>query len=147
MNRVMVFGVLVVGCVLFLSCLKHCFSRNKYLKHIEIFAFLVYFYGFLYFTFFSREVGDNALVRLQLLRSYKRVFAFDSGFLNIIKQIFTEGLNAGLDSIHIESTEPLERIILNILLFVPFGYMLPCLFKKLQKALWEVVLIGFFARW
>lgn len=56
-------------------------------------------------------------------------------------------LNVGLDSIHIESTEPLERIILNILLFVPFGYMLPCLFKKLQKALWEVVLIGFFARW
>lgn len=144
MNRVIVFSVLVMCCVLFLSCLKHCFSKNKYIKYIEIFAFLIYFYGFLYFTFFSREAGDDVLVRLQLLRSYKRAFAFDSGFLHVIKQIFTEGLDSGLNSIHIESTETLEGIILNILLFVPFGYMLPCIFLKLQKALWGVVLIGFF---
>ena len=144
MNRSMVFGILVVGCVLFLSCLKFLFGKIKYIKYIEIFAFLIYFYGFLYFTFFSREAGDDVLLRLQLLRSYKRAFAFDSGFLHVIKQIFTEGLNSGLNSIHIESTETLEGIILNILLFVPLGYMLPCIFKKLQKALRGVVLIGFF---
>lgn len=144
MYRIIVFGILVVGCVLFLSCLKLLFGKNKYIKYIEIFAFLIYFYGFLYFTFFSREAGDNVLVRLQLLRSYKRAFAFDSGFLHVIKQIFTEGLNSGLNSIHIESTETLEGIVLNILLFVPLGYMLPCIFPKLQKALWGVVLIGLF---
>lgn len=49
-----------------------------------------------------------------------------------------------LGAYHIESTETLEGIILNILLFVPFSYMLPGIFKKLQKALWAVVLIGFF---
>lgn len=143
MNRVIIFSIPVVGCVLFLACLRYCFSKNKHIKYIEIFSFLIYLYGFLYFTFFSREAGDDALIRLQLLKSYKRAFAFDSGFLHVIKQIFTEGLNAGLDSIHIESTETLDGIILNILLFVPFGYMLPCLFKKLQKALWAVVLTGF----
>lgn len=140
----MVFGILVVGCVLFLSCLKFLFGKIKYIKYIEIFAFLIYFYGFLYFTFFSREAGDDVLLRLQLLRSYKRAFAFDSGFLHVIKQIFTEGLNSGLNSNHIESTKTLEGIILNILFFVPLGYMLPCIFKKLQKALWGVVLIVFF---
>lgn len=144
MNRVIIFSIPIVGCILSLACLRRCFSKNKYTKSIEIFSFLIYLYGFLYFTFFSREAGDDAFLRLQFLRSYKRAFAFDSGFLYVIKQIFTEGLNSGLNSIHIESTETLEGIILNIMLFVPFGYMLPCLFKKLQKALWKVVLTGFF---
>ena len=81
---------------------------------------------------------------LQPLRAYRLAFTFDSGFLHTIKQMFTEGLSAGFDSIHIESKKVLEGIILNILLFIPFGYILPCIFKKLQKALWGVVLIGFF---
>lgn len=83
-------------------------------------------------------------IRLQPLGAYRGAFIFDSGFLHVIKQIFTEGLSEGLNSIHIESTETLDGIILNILLFVPFGYMLPCLFKRFQKALWAVVLVGFF---
>lgn len=92
---------------------------------------------------FSREAGAVAVVRLQPLRSYRLAFTFDSGFLHVINQIFTQGLSKGFNSIHIESTESLKGIILNILLFIPFGYMLPCIFGKLQKALWGVVLIGF----
>lgn len=55
MNRIMVFSILVVGCVLFLSCLKLLLGKNKYIKCIEIFAFFIYFYGFLYFTFFQEK--------------------------------------------------------------------------------------------
>ncbi len=53
MNRVMVFGGLVVGCVAFLFCLKHFWGKNECVKYIEIF-FLSYLYGLLYFTFFKR---------------------------------------------------------------------------------------------
>ena len=79
----------------------------------------------MYFTFFSREAGPVAVIRLQPLRAYRLAFTFDAGFFHVIKQIFTQGLSEGFDSIHIESTESLEGIILNILLFIPFGYMLP----------------------
>lgn len=84
-----------------------------------------------YILYFSRETGDAAFIRFQRLRSYKRAFVFGSDFLHVIKQIFTKELNLGLNSIHIESTETLEGIILNILFFVPLGYILPCIFKKM----------------
>lgn len=55
MNRIIVFGILVIGFVLFFSCLKHLFGKNKYIKFIDIFAFLIYLYGFLYFAFFKKN--------------------------------------------------------------------------------------------
>lgn len=84
-----------------------------------------------------------AVVRLQPLSAYRMAFTFDAGFVHVIKQIFTQGLSEGFHAIHIESTESLEGIIRNILLFIPFGYVLPCILKRLQKVLWGVVLIGF----
>lgn len=143
MTRIIICSILVLGCLLILSCLQRFFSKNKYLLSITIIFFIIYLGGYLYFTFFSREAGPVAVIRLQPLRAYRLAFTFDAGFFHVIKQIFTQGLSGGVDSIHVESTESLEGIILNILLFIPFGYMLPCIFKKFQKALWGVILIGF----
>lgn len=144
MNQIVKFSILVIGCLLIFICLQHFFKKVKLEQFFKILLFVMYLCGFLYFTFFSREASSEAIMTLQPLKAYRKAFTFDSGFLHVVKQIFMEGLNAGFDSIHIESTETLEGIVLNILLFVPFGYMLPCLFKGLQKALWAVVLIGFF---
>lgn len=144
MNRIAICSILVLGCLLVLSCLQRHISKNKCFFVIKIIFFIIYFAGYLYFTLFSRETASVAVIRLQPLSAYRLAFTFDSGFFHVIKQIFTQGLSEGFNSIHIESTESLEGIILNILLFFPFGYMLPCIFSKLQKALWGVVLIGFF---
>lgn len=137
------FSILVIGGFLIFLCLQQYSYQNEYIQNIKRIIFIIYLGGYLYFTLFSREAGGTAFVWLQPLRSYRLAFTFDSGFLHVLKQIFTEGLSAGFDSVHIESTESLEGIILNILLFVPLGYMLPCIFRKLQKALCVVVLIGF----
>lgn len=144
MTRITKFSVLVAGCLAIFFCLQRYFKKIKYGQFIKVFLFVIYLFGFLYFTFFSREVGPEAIMTLQPLKSYRLAFTFDFGFGHVIKQIFTEGLSAGLASIHIESKKILEGIVLNILLFVPFGYMLPCIFKQLQKAWWRVILIGFF---
>lgn len=144
MTRIAICSILVLGCLLILFCLQRYFSKKKYFLSIKIVLFTIYLGGYLYFTFFSREAGAAAVFKLQPLRAYRLAFTFDSGFFYVIKQIFTQGLHEGFDSVHIESTESLEGIVLNILLFIPFGYMLPYIFKKLQKALWGVILIGFF---
>ena len=133
MNRIVVYSILFVGCELFLSCQKY-FGEKIIVKYIEIFVFLIYLYGLLYFTFLLRETGNNTLITFQPLRSYRRAFAFDSGFLHVLKQIFTGGLIEGLDSIHIESTETLDGIILNILRFVPFWVHAPLPFEKDRKS-------------
>ena len=46
------------------------------------------------------------------------------------------------DGIHIRSRGQLRIIVLNILLFVPFGYLLPVLWKKAGRW-WRTVLLGF----
>ena len=46
------------------------------------------------------------------------------------------------DGIHIRSWGQLRIIALNILLFVPFGYLLPVLWKKADRW-WKTVMIGF----
>lgn len=143
MIRILIISILVMGCLLILSCIQRYIKSVKKMWAVKIILFTIYLGGYLYFTFFSREAGAVAVVRLQPLRAYRLAFTFDSGFLHVIKQIFTQGLSEGFNSIHIESTESLKGIILNILLFIPFGYMLPCIFRKLQKAFWGVVLIGF----
>lgn len=143
MIRILTISILVLGCLLTLFCIQRCIKSARKVWAVKIILFTIYFGGYLYFTFFSREAGAVAVIRLQPLRAYRLAFTFDSGFLHVIKQIFTQGLGKGFNSIHIESTESLKGIILNILLFIPFGYMLPCIFRKLQKALWSVILIGF----
>lgn len=142
MTRVVIYSTLVLGCLLIFLCLK-LYPNIKFLENIKIILFTIYLGGYLYFTFLSRVTESEAVVRLQPLNAYKLAFTFDSGFLHVIMQILTEGPRAGFGSVHIESTETLEGIILNILLFIPFGYMLPFIFRKLQKVLWSVVLIGF----
>lgn len=143
MIRVLTISILVLGCLLTLFCIQRYIKSARKVWAVKIILFTIYLGGYLYFTFFSREAGAVAVIRLQPLRSYRLAFTFDSGFLHVINQIFTQGLSKGFNSIHIESTESLKGIILNILLFIPFGYMLPCIFGKLQKVLWGVVLIGF----
>lgn len=143
MTRITQFSILVIGCLANFFCLQRYFKKMKYGQLIKEILFAVYLYGFLYFTFFSREAGSEAIMTLQLFKSYRFAITFDFGFSHVIKQIFTEGLSAGLASIHIVAKKTFEGIILNILLFIPLGYMLPCIFRKLGKALWKVILIGF----
>lgn len=46
------------------------------------------------------------------------------------------------DGIHIQNWGQLRIIVLNILLFVPFGYLLPVLWNKADRW-WKTVLLGF----
>lgn len=54
--------------------------------------------------------------------------------------LLTEGFPAG---IRLVTTEPLEGVILNILLYLPMGFLLPLIMPKLRIG--RVVLIGFLA--
>ena len=87
----------------------------------------------------------SARIQLVFLKGYRTVFAFDSGILGIFKELFTEGPVSGLSGIHFVSTEPLEGVILNILLYIPMGYLLPVLWSSLARGkwMWKVLVLGF----
>jgi|GEM_PF-1829807 len=90
---------------------------------------LIYVAGLLYVTLLSREPGSATTVIVKDLTGYRDSFEFDLGFIGFLRLLKNKQIGAGLDTVHVSSIVSLEEIILNILLFVPFGYLMPTIFK------------------
>lgn len=76
-----------------------------------------------YVLFVMRDPGKAAKVNLEPFRVLQRAIQIGDG-------------------IHVRSWGQLRIILLNILLFVPFGYLLPVLWKKADRW-WKTMLLGF----
>ena len=101
------------------------FSRLMWL------VFFVYILGNLYFTMLSRTFGSGTQVDLRPFKSYFELAgAVSVDFENAV----------GFMALFLDGTNSLDRLILNILLYYPLGYLLPILFPKLKPK--HVILIG-----
>lgn len=141
MDQVTEILILILGMML-LTLLLRGKKKNHFSKIMLWVIFLIYLCGNLYFTLFSRTVGSIARIEQELLRNYKNALAFDGGFIETFYQLLTEGLPA-LERIKIQSMSSAREIILNILLYVPMGYMLPLLFDTWKAK--KVIHTGFLA--
>ena len=95
-------------------------QREK--KHAGWLAVL-YAAACVYVLFVMRNPGKAAKVNLEPFRVLQRAIRIGDG-------------------IHVRNWGQLRIILLNILLFVPFGYLLPVLWKKADRW-WITVLLGF----
>ncbi len=137
--RVILISLVVLGMAVLLPGLLRLFhgKHHRWILHL---VFMVYLTGNLYFTILFREEMPEAMYELELFGAFRRSIRLDFGILGTIRRLLTEGLPAG---IRIVSTESLEGQILNILLYVPMGYLLRFVWPKLRFA--QVILIGFLA--
>ena len=135
--RIILASLLILEVVVLLLGLLHLF-QGKQCKWIIRIVFGVYLMGNLYFTLLFREELPETLYELELFGAYRRSLQLDSGILGTIKHLLKDGLSGG---IQIESAMYLEGVTLNILLYVPMGYLLPIVWPKLR--VWHVILIGF----
>ena len=141
MDQVTEILILILGMV-FSTLLLRRRERNRFSTFMLWVIFLIYLCGNLYFTLFSRTVGSIARIEQELLSNYKKALAFDGGFIETFYQLLTEGLPA-LERIRIQSMTSAREIILNILLYIPMGYMLPLLFEAWKAK--KVIRTGFLA--
>ena len=88
-----------------------------------------YFLTLIYLTFLTREPAPIYHYRISLFGAARRGLEFGGGVVS--------GLLNG--DVRVSNWSSLEGIILNILLFVPFGYLVPSLFPRLR----HVVLLAF----
>jgi glycopeptide antibiotics resistance protein len=135
--RVILLTLIVLGMAVLLPGLLHL-SPGKQRKRILYAVFAVYLFGNLYFTLLSRVGMPEAMYELELFSAYRHSLQFDFGILGTIRRLLTDGLPAGIG---IESAESLEEVILNILLYVPMGYLMPVVWPRLRVA--HVIIIGF----
>lgn len=146
MDEIVWITIAIFGCALMLPVLSKLLSKHhRLLRTASIVLFVLYILMNLNETLLFRANSTQAKFQLSLLWSYRRSLA-----------LFSE---SG-EGIHLSVTDwrLLKQIILNILLYVPFGYLLPFAWPKLaekkgqksrrrmvrlfQSIPWIIVLIG-----
>ena len=90
----------------------------------------VYVAAVIYLAFISREPMPIHHYSINPFGAARRGLEFGGGLIS--------GLLHG--TVKITNWAELKHIILNILLFIPFGYLLPSLFSRLRW--WQVILLG-----
>ena len=91
--------------------------------------FFLYIAAVSYLVFFSRSATEDYQVHVALFEDLKSAVRIDLGFFGIIHTLFTEGPSAALSHIRVISPANIAQVYLNIMLFVPMGYLLPYLFR------------------
>lgn len=120
--------VIILAIICVFACTVKPVQRrmsSRTFRLLIIAAFLIYAAGYLYFTFFSRNPMQERHVELRPFMSYARIFSGST-------EAGEEGVNGWLAQYFLVAGNPAQGIALNILLYVPLGYMLPLANTKLK---------------
>ena len=121
MDEIIWIAIAVVGCALMLPVITRLLSNHhRLLRTISVLIFILYILANLSETLLFRENSSHAKFNLSLFWSYRRSLALfsESG----------EGMH-----LSVTNWSLLKQIILNILLYIPFGYLLPFAWPKLAQ--------------
>ena len=91
-------------------------------------VFAAYVAGFAYVVFFSRQATENYVVHTALFQDLAGSVQIDYGVLGFLKILFTEGISSALSHFRIVYISGITQVYMNIMLFVPMGYLLPYVF-------------------
>lgn len=146
MDEITLVSVIVLGVALLLPVLSEWLAENdRMLRWVKYFIFIAYILANLNETLLFRTTTPEARAKLTLFWSYREAFGIQA--------------NGGFP-IRITDGELLKEIILNVLLYIPLGYLLPftwpslamhagrphCVRQRLSwlwRFSWETVCIGF----
>ena len=99
------------------------------LRQILLYAvFGIYLLAVAYIVFFSRSATADYQVHTALFSDLGKAVRIDFGFLGFIRTVFTRGFPAAMAHVRVEKAEDIAQVYMNIMLFVPMGYLLPYLF-------------------
>jgi len=119
MDEITVISLVVLVVALLLPFLTESLSGNhRLLKEVKYLIFFTYVFVNLYETLLFRVITPNAQYELGLLWSYRKALSVYNG--SEFRIFITDG-------------KLLKAIILNILLYVPLGYLLPFIWPGLDK--------------
>lgn len=105
-------------------------SRPRLFAAVKAVIFLVYIAGYLNETLLFRPVMRYRTAEWELLWSYRKALALPDGMRSFLN-----------GTVEVTSMPMLDNILLNILLFVPMGYLLPFTFERIRP--WQIVAIAF----
>ena len=124
-----IFGI-EVGTLALLAMVKEITKRKsgreikaRYLRVLDIIIIAIYIMLVLSQTWFLSSRNNVSRMNFKLFWSYKTALTWSGG-------------------LKIPNSRILEEICLNILMFIPLGYILPEVFKCFAEKLWKVISAG-----
>lgn len=103
-------------------------NADHYLHIRKILLFVIfglYLIVLFYVAWFSRSAYEDFKVQTEFMGGLQNQIQIDFGFLGFIKAILTDGFASAMEHVRLRSFESLDQIYLNIVMFVPMGYLLP----------------------
>lgn len=85
----------------------------------------------LWLTILSRSPDPKYTIIFSFFSAFRKAIVIDGGLDYFINTLFSNGLWASLKLIHIRLYH-LEGVVLNVLLFIPLGYILPVLWPRMN---------------
>ncbi len=104
-----------------------CLLRRR--QALLTLGFLIYLSAFGYLVFFSRDASSNYAVHVSFLTDLRDAFSTDHGFSDVLRRVFTEGFASAFANVKLVRPEDLVQFLLNMMLFIPMGYLLPYVFR------------------
>lgn len=118
-----------------------CFLKRKPLvRGTALIIFAVYVLGNLSFTLLGRE--GRGSTTLPAFGNYRQAFNLDLGLKETFRML-PEGLGETLQYVHIGSRNAAREVFLNILLYIPMGYLLPFIIKPMRYSIIACTAAGF----
>ena len=94
---------------------------------------LLYTLAFAWLAIFSRPESSDYWIHVDPFRDTIDAFSTERGFSDVFRRIFTEGIASAFADVKLVRPEDLIQFYLNIIVFVPFGYLLPYAFRWFRE--------------
>ena len=101
--------------------------RNR--QRLLVAGLVLYLAVFAWIVFFSRSSTADYEVHVAPLEDLKNAFSTPTGFSGWFRTLFTEGFKSAFSQISIVRPEDISQFYLNMVLFIPMGYLLPYIFR------------------
>ena len=98
-------------------------------QRLLVFGLFMYMLLFAWLVFFSRNASGSYSVHVAPLEDLKNAFSTPTGFTGWFRTLFTEGVSSAFSQISIVRPEDISQFYLNMMLFVPMGYLFPYVFS------------------
>ena len=100
------------------------------LRQLLLFGvFAVYIAVYAYLVFFSRSASEEYLVHIDPFADLQKAIKTDYGLFDLLVSVFTEGVQQALSHVRVVKFEDITQVYMNIMLYVPMGYLLPYVFE------------------
>ncbi len=115
--------------------LWHGVSENPHadallsLRQVLLFlVFAAYVTVFAYLVFFSRAASETYKIHIAPFADLRNAIDYDHGVFDILVILIEQGPQEALSHIRVVKAEDIAQVYMNMMLFVPMGYLLPYVF-------------------